>query len=265
MSEVVEYKEKQRAPGLAFSAAKAEATDQALLEFESPSAAVITTQPLRATRSTALIVSTLVLLLVAVSALIPIDVVVTASGKVVSKAPTLLVQPLDQAIVRSIDVHEGQVVHAGDVLARLDPTFAAADMKALEQQVASYQAQVDRDKAEAEGKPYVSARQSIPPRNCRRRSMPSNMADRNFKLEDYRHQISSLETQIARDLAVRRLLPPAAQVAGELEGMRRELEQLQVGSKLNTLAAIDNRLEMTRFMAAFPIDHGESRSATWRT
>ena len=42
--------------------------------------------------------------------LIPIDRVVTAQGKVVSQAPTIVVQPLETSIVRSIDVREGQVV-----------------------------------------------------------------------------------------------------------------------------------------------------------
>jgi len=56
--------------------------------------------------------------LIAASALIPIDQVVTARGIVVSRSPTILVQPLDTSIVRSIEVHEGQRVNAGDVLAR---------------------------------------------------------------------------------------------------------------------------------------------------
>ena len=85
MSAVVEYKDKQRAPGLAFSTAKAEPANQSILEFESPSAAVITTAPQRGARSTAWIVAALVISIVAVSGLIPIDVIVSASGKVVAK------------------------------------------------------------------------------------------------------------------------------------------------------------------------------------
>src|SRR5438105_3559095 len=77
MSAVVEYKDKQPGPGLAFSSAKAQATDQSILEFESPSAAVISTLPLRPTRGTAWIVSALVISMVAVSSFIPIDVMVS--------------------------------------------------------------------------------------------------------------------------------------------------------------------------------------------
>ena len=45
--------------------------------------------------------------------------------------PTLLVQPLETAIVNSIDVSEGEWVKAGQILAHLDPTFTSADVGAL--------------------------------------------------------------------------------------------------------------------------------------
>ena len=34
----------------------------------------------------------------------------------VAQAPNLVVQPLETAIIRSIEVKEGQLIHAGDVL-----------------------------------------------------------------------------------------------------------------------------------------------------
>ena len=56
--------------------------------------------------------------------------------------------------MRSIDVREGQAVKAGQLLARLDPTFAAADAGALTAQVSSLEAEVARLQAEADGKPF---------------------------------------------------------------------------------------------------------------
>ena len=86
----------------------------------------------------------MVIALIAAAGLISVDQVVTARGVVVSQSPTILVQPLETAIVRSIEVSEGQLVHAGDVLAKLDPTFAAADLGALNAQVGSLNAEVAR-------------------------------------------------------------------------------------------------------------------------
>lgn len=248
MSAVVEYKNKDRGPEAAFFAGKADASDQAILEFESPSAAVIAAPCIRGTNATAWIVAALVLSIVAVSGVIPIDIIVTATGKVVSQDPTLVVAPYNQAIVRSIEVKSGQLVHKGDVLARLDPTIATADLKSLESQAASYQAQTDRDKAEAEGKPYVSAANN-PATQLQAALYAQNMADRNFKLEGYRQQINSLELQIARDLAQAAYYRQRMQVADDLQAMRLESQRLAVGSKLDSLIAIDNRLEITRNMA----------------
>ena len=67
--------------------------------------------------------------------LFPIDMVVSGAGRVVSLQATNVVQPLETAIVRAINVREGQNVRAGDVLARLDPTFSGADVSALQAQM----------------------------------------------------------------------------------------------------------------------------------
>ena len=127
----------------------------AILEFQWPSTAIVNAPIPRSARSIVWLVTSMVFVLVATLGLIATDQVVTARGLVVSKSPTILVQPLDTAIVRSIDVREGQEVRAGQLLARLDPTFAAADLATLTAQVSSLEAQVARLQAEAEGKPFT--------------------------------------------------------------------------------------------------------------
>src|SRR5439155_6806402 len=126
----------------------------AILEFQWPSTAIVNAQVPRSARGIVWIIASMVFILVGAMALIPIDQVVTARGIVVSQSPTILVQPLETAIVRSIDVREGQQVRAGELLARLDPTFAAADLGALTAQVSSLEAEVSRLQAEAENKPF---------------------------------------------------------------------------------------------------------------
>jgi len=60
-----------------------------------------------------------------------VDKSVSARGKLISTASTIVVQPFATAIVQTINVQEGQIVHKGDVLATLDPTYASADLTAL--------------------------------------------------------------------------------------------------------------------------------------
>src|SRR5882757_2288925 len=119
-------------------------TVPAILEFQWPSTAIVNAPIPRSARGTVWVISSMVVAMIAIMAIFPVEQVVTARGLVVSLSPTILVQPLETAIVRSIEVREGQRVRAGDVLARLDPTFAAADVATLVAQVSSLEAEVSR-------------------------------------------------------------------------------------------------------------------------
>jgi hemolysin D len=232
----------------AISTAIAERDDPTLpviLEFQLPSTA-ITAAPVPATaRRVVWIVSSLFAAVAVAMILIPVDRVVTAQGRVVSRAPTLVVQPLEAAIVRSIEVRDGETVHAGQVLAQLDPTFAAADVGALAAQVASLQAQVSRQQAEAEGREF-SYTGLDPSLSLQAAIFAQRQAEYNFKLENYSQKINGLISAIARSNSDASGFRNRLAVATSVEQMRRDLERMQVGSKLNTLAATDNRSEMER-------------------
>ena len=132
----------------------ADPTLPAILEFQWPSTAIANAPIPRSARGITWIIGSLVVAMIATMGMIPVDQVVSVHGIAISKAPTILVQPLETAIVRSIEVREGQEVKAGEVLAKLDPTFAAADLGALTAQVSSLEAEVARIQAEAENKPF---------------------------------------------------------------------------------------------------------------
>jgi membrane fusion protein, hemolysin D len=216
-----------------------------ILEFQSPSAGILAAPVPRAARGTIWTITSLFFACLLPMGLIPIDKVVTAQGKVVSEAATTVVQPLDTAIVRSINVREGQTVQAGDVLARLDPTFAAADVGALRAQVASLQAEVTRLQAEAEGQPFVYT--GLDPALALQAAIyAQRQAERTYRLENFQQKIRGLVATVSRNQADANAYRQRLDVARTVEGMRRELEKLEVGSRLNSLAATDNRLEMAR-------------------
>ena len=56
-----------------------------------------------------------------------IDIVASATGKILPGDGTKVVQPFETGVVRSIRVQDGQAVKAGDVLIELDPTVNAAE------------------------------------------------------------------------------------------------------------------------------------------
>ena len=216
-----------------------------ILEFQMPSTAITTAQVPRSARGILWVIASMLAAILLAMGLIPVDRVVTAQGRVVSRSPTLVLQALEAAIVRSIDVHEGQTVKAGQVLARLDPTFAAADVGALAAQVSSLQAQVSRLRAEADEQPFIYS--GIDPNlSLQAAIFGQRQAEYAFKLENYTQKINGIVSGIAKANSDAAGFNGRLDVATSVEKMRKDLERLQVGSKLNTLAATDNRVEMER-------------------
>jgi len=101
---------------------------------------------------TTLIASAAVLLAIA-----RIDMIVTANGKLITSESAVVVQPLETAVVRSIEVKPGERVKAGTVLATLDSTFTDADVAELAAKLRQSQAAYDRLSAELTGGEYEPA------------------------------------------------------------------------------------------------------------
>jgi HlyD family secretion protein len=225
--------------------ARIDPTLPVILEFQSPSAAIVNAPIPRSARGVAWIITSMVLALIVATGLFSVDQVVTAKGIVISRSPTILVQPLETAIVRSIAVGEGQQVHAGDLLAKLDPTFAAADLGALTAQISSLSAESARLEAEAAGKPFVYAGDA-PDWQLQLSIFNHRQAEFRLRMENYTDKIDELTAVVARAKSDSSGYDTRAEVASRVEQIRKELEARELGSRLNTLAASDARAEMER-------------------
>ncbi len=215
----------------------------ALLEFYSPSAGLMEVRPQRAARGTIWTVASLFVACAVAAALIPIDKVVTAPGKMIATESTIVVQPLETSIVREIDVQEGQVVHKGDLLARLDPTFTTSDTTSLTLQVSSLRAQVERLRAEAGGTAYqpsvvdASAQEQLA-------TFAQRKAEHSFRLENYKQKADGLLAALAKAGGDIQSFTERMQVAAVVESKRAELARLGIGSQIELLKATDQRLSM---------------------
>jgi hemolysin D len=218
---------------------------RAVLEFQSPTAELIA-RPIPVTaRITIWAIFAMFISFAGVAAIFPVDRVVTANGKLVSRASNIVIQPLETSIVRQINVSEGQIVHKGDLLAMLDPTFSAADKVNYADQVASLQAEVDRMTAEDHDLPY-NPTDKDPAVQVQAAVYASRQAEKAYKLENYREKIAGLQATVQRAMHDVDVYTSRLEVAKIVEAKRRELERLQVGSQLNTLSALDSRLEIER-------------------
>lgn len=76
-----------------------------------------------------------------------IDVVATASGKIVPSGKSKVIQPSEVAVVKAIHVYDGQQVKVGDLLIELDTSMTGADVERLNSDLLA--AQVDNARAQA--------------------------------------------------------------------------------------------------------------------
>jgi HlyD family secretion protein len=186
-----------------------------------------------------------------IAAVMQIDRVVSSTaGHVVTVDPTIVLGGLDQSLVKTIEVAEGQEVKQGQLLGTLDPTFTTSDVDALKAQVANYGAEVARCKAELAQQPFTMAASAEPGYAgyvaLQRAYYDQRKAQFNAQVKSYDEQIGQQKATLARYQNDAARYVDRAKISAEIEQMRATLAAAQVGSKLNLLSATDQRLEILR-------------------
>ncbi len=127
-----------------------------ILEYQ-PDAVEIEERPLPGRARWVLYVILAAIIATVVGAIVfKVDRIVVAEGSLITTSPTIVVQPLNTAIVRSIVVQVGETVEKGQVLATLDSTFASADLSQLTRKKLALDAQERRVKAELNSKTFTA-------------------------------------------------------------------------------------------------------------
>jgi HlyD family secretion protein len=203
-------------------------------------------------RATLLVLVAMFTSLIVVALVLKIDRVIQSGfGQIVITEPTVVVQPLDMAIIKTIDVREGERVKAGQLLAELDSTFATADVTSLEQQLSSLEAQIARCEAELADKPY----EYMPTSGAAGAELYASLQKTYFleRKAQYDSQLRAFDSQIAQANATIARLENDRQRYGdreklikELETMRAELVAKQLVSRVDLLTVTDQRTEMLR-------------------
>ncbi len=178
---------------------------------------------------------------------------ITGGGKIVTTAELLNVyQPLDNSIIKSIEVREGEQVVAGQLLATLDQTFADADVYQYKLQLASSEAQIARDEAELTGSPLVF-RPTTDPDFLKYQATQNDYYEQH--VAQYTAQTSSFDAKIKQYQATLQKFEGDAkgykqreEVASQIEHMRNTLASSGNGSQLNLWLATDARLETLRLL-----------------
>jgi HlyD family secretion protein len=223
----------------------------AIKQFESETAAIREApEPIWA-RMTVFLLGGLLASLLLVACLTTMDrVVISVNGTIVPLRAVNVYQALDASIIKTVDVREGDRVEAGQRLATLDPTFAAADVNQLKNQIASLEAQIARDEAELANKP-LTFEETSDPEKLKYQALQLAFYDQ--RRAQYKEQVNSyesktrqLEATIVKVQADAETYLNREKIAVKIEDMRTKLADNGTGSQLNMLISQDSRLEVTR-------------------
>ena len=166
-------------------------------EFQPDAVELEERAPSRVARLTLYGVTALICSAVTWACVSSIDEIVVAPGKLVTTAPTIVVQPLETSIIRSLEVRTGDVVHAGQKLATLDATFTQADVDQQKQKFAALDAQVKRLEAELDGSDYTALAGSSSDELLQMQLFGQRRAFYMAQLQNYDQQIAAKVAAIA--------------------------------------------------------------------
>jgi len=186
---------------------------------------------------------------VAWASLSHVDKIVVAQGRLVTTKPNFVVQPLETSVIRSIDVAAGDIVRAGQVLARLDSTFTQSDVGQIQEKVATLDARIMRLEAELgrgamEIRAGAGAAEMLETKLFLQRKASFDAHMRNLG-----EALARAEATLATTGEEIPVLVQRVETMREIEAMRAKLFDLKSGSRLNLLQSINQRLELESSLA----------------
>ena len=170
-----------------------------------------------------------------------VDIVATASGKIIPTGGTKIIQPFESGVVSAIHVRDGQTVRAGDVLIGLDPTMTEAERDHLKSDLISAGFDVARLRAALSGQanpiddfhPPEGASPALIEMN--RQFLMSQVAEQQGKLAALDRQLKQKEAERDTIAAAIAKIETTLPVLTQRVDIRKYLYDKDLGSKLTYL------------------------------
>jgi len=184
-----------------------------------------------------------------------IDIVATATGKVVPSGRSKVVQPFETGVVRAIRVQDGQTVRAGEVLIELDPTVNAAERDHLRADLLAEQVNIARlraaiaagDDPAADFHPPADADAALVA--TQRQLLVNQVAEHRAKAAALARQEAQKEAEQATTLAAIHKLETMIPVIQPRVDIRKTLMDQALGSKLTYYEALQLLVEQQEDLA----------------
>jgi HlyD family secretion protein len=220
-----------------------------IAEFQPDAVELEERVPPKIARLTLYGVTALIAAVIAWASLSFIDEIVVAPGRLITTQPTIIVQPLETSIIRSIDVANGDVVHAGQTLATLDATFSQSDVDQQRAKFAALDAQVKRIEAELAGADYSQLAGETADERLQVQLFGQRRAYVMAQLQNFKQQIAGQAATIEASKGQEAILLNRRENLTEIEAARETLYKRQVGSLLNLLSSRVARLDVDANLA----------------
>jgi hemolysin D len=165
-----------------------------------------------------------------------IDIVASATGKILPSNRVKIVQPFETSVVRSIRVQDGQAVKTGDVLIELDPTANEAERDHLRNDLLAEQLNVARLRAALSDEPAAAF---VPPAGAdpeltstQRQLLLNQVTEHRAKIAALLRQQAQKEAEHATTAATIHKLETIIPVIQSRVDIRKTLVEKELGSKL---------------------------------
>jgi len=165
-----------------------------------------------------------------------IDIVASATGKILPGGRVKVIQPFEAAVVRSIRVQDGQAVKAGDVLIELDPTANEAERDHQRNDLLAEQLNIARLRAALSDDPVTDF---VPPAdadpeliNTQRQLLLNQVTEHRAKIAALQRQQAQKEAEQATTAATIHKLETIIPVIQSRVDIRKTLVEKELGSKL---------------------------------
>ena len=202
-----------------------------------------------ASRATALLICLFFAIAILWACLGKVDIIATATGKIIPTGHTKIIQPMETGVVRAIHVQDGQTVKAGDVLIEIDTTISQAERDRLQKELLVMQLDIARLKAALKMSQDPAA-DFVPPEGASPQQIELQRSQLASQVQEIRAKLMGLDEQIAQNegnrMAVQATvdkLVKSIPLLKERARMREALSRKGYGSKLDTLSAEQDLIE----------------------
>jgi len=167
-----------------------------------------------------------------------VDIVATASGKIVPSGRTKVIQPFETGVVSAIHVRDGQKVKAGEGLIELDSTMTDADRDHLKSDLLSSQMEVARLRAAVSGRSDPTEA-FVPPEGANASMIEMNRQLLISQVAEHQGKLAALDRQVKQKQAERESIKAAIAkldatlpVLSQKVEIRKYLYDKDLGSKI---------------------------------